>query len=171
MKKKTIKITRYVMFLFCFFLSMSIQAKRYPFDMKHQYIIETVRVDQQGYKFCKVWGIADTVDAAMNRALQDAVAACLFSGIPGNENTPSSPAICGSAEVYEKNKKYFNAFFKSGEFLHYVRNVNSRYPSGENNVKYKGWRKVAVYVQISYDELRKKMERDGIIRGLDNYFN
>ncbi|WP_288180273.1 hypothetical protein, partial [Bacteroides sp. CAG:633] len=49
-------------------------------------------------------------------------------------------------------------------------NVNSKYPSGENNVKYKGKRKVAIYVQIKYDKLRQKMENDGIIKGLGDYF-
>lgn len=162
-------IRNVIIFVF-FVISMSIQAKKYSFDMEHTYEIEIVRVDKQGYKFCKVWGVASSVDKAIVRAMQDAVAASLFTGISGNENAGAIPAICGSIGVYNQNKKYFDSFFKSGDFLQYVRNVNSNYPSGENNVNYKGKRKVALYVQIMYDRLRKKMENDGIIKGLSDYF-
>lgn len=134
--------------------------------MEHPYEIEVVRVDQQGYKFCKVWGIAKSVDKAIVRAMQDAVASSLFSGISGNSNAASVPAICGSVDTYHKNKEFFDKFFESGEFLHYVRNVNSQYPSGENNIQYKGKRKVAIYVQIMYDKLREMMEEKGIVKGL-----
>lgn len=161
---------RNVILFVCLVVSMSIHARKYPFDMEHAYEIEVVRVDKQGYKFCKVWGVARSVDKAMIQAMQDAVAASLFTGIVGNEHAGSIPAICGSRELYKENQKYFDVFFKSGEFLQYVRNVNSNYPSGENNVKYKGKRKVALYVQIKYDALRKKMENDGIIKSLDDYF-
>lgn len=161
---------RNVILFVCLVMCMSIHARKYPFDMKHTYEIEVVRVDKEGYKFCKVWGIARSVDKAMVQAQQDAVAASLFTGVPGNEHASSIPAICGSADIYKEHQKYFDEFFKSGEFLLYLRNVNSNYPSGENNVKYKGKRKVGLYVQIKYDELRKKMENDGIIKGLDDFF-
>ncbi|CDB10667.1 putative uncharacterized protein [Bacteroides sp. CAG:633] len=114
---------RNVILFVCFIISMSIHARKYPFDMEHPYEIEVVRVDKQGYKFCKVWGIAGSVDKAITRALQDAVAASLFTGISGNECAASTPAICTSTEAYKKNKDYFDRFFKSGEFLQYVRNV------------------------------------------------
>ena len=54
--------------------------------------------------------------------------------------------------------------------MQYVKNVNKGYPSGEDTVSTNRGRKVGLYVQIMYDELRKRLEEDGIIRSLDSYF-
>jgi len=150
----------------------SVQAKSYHFDMDHQYEVKIVRVSDQGTKFLLAGGIAGNADKAIIQAQQDAVAACLFTGVEGNPVVGAGkiPAICGGKDVYEANKEYFDKFFKKGEFLDYVKNVNSKYPSGENNVAVKGGRKVRVYVQVMYDELRKKLEADGIVKALNSYF-
>ena len=145
-------------------------AKSYPFKIRHSYAVEVVRVAQQGYKYYKVWGEAGSVNKAMEQAMQDAVAASLFLGVEGNEHASSVPAICGSVKAYEEHKEYFDFFFKKGEFLQYVKNVNSQYPSGENNVRTSKGHRVALYVIVSYDALRLKMENDGIIKGLKSYF-
>ena len=145
-------------------------AKKYPFDMNHPYEVQIVRVAQEGLKFYKVWGEANSVDKAINRALQDAVAASLFTGVAGNEIAGSVPALCGSVKAYYEHQSYFDDFFESGKFLLYVSNVNSQYPSGENNVRTSRGRRVCVYVKVRYDELRKQLEQDGIIKNLNDYF-
>ena len=145
-------------------------AKSYQFDVKHPYNVQVVRVAQQGTKFYKVWSEASSVDKAIIGALQDAIAASLFTGIQGNENVGSVPPICGSFKVYENNRDYFDKFFKKGEFLQYVSNVNSQYPSGENNVRTSKGHRVSLYVQVQYDALRRKLEIDGIIKGINDYF-
>lgn len=146
------------------------EARKYPFDMNHSYEVQMVRVANQGYKYIRVSGIAKSVDKAMDRAMQDAVAACVFVGVPGAPGVGAVPALCGGTDAYEKHKAYFDNFFKNGEFMHYVKNVNSNYPSGENNVKVDGGRKVTIYVLVSYDALRKKLEEDKIIKSLNSYF-
>lgn len=153
-----------------FFLFAIVQGKNYPFDIRRSYSVEVVRVAPQGTKFYKVWGEANSVDKAIDQALQDAVAATLFTGVSGNESAGSVPAICGSKEAYDKHRDYFDHFFKKGEFLQYVRNVNSQYPSGENNVRTNKGHRVALYVEIKYDALREKLEQDGIINSLNDYF-
>lgn len=151
-------------------IAFSCLAKSYSFKIRHTYKIQVVRVAQQGIKFYKVWGEGSSVNKAMNQALQDAVAASLFTGVPGNEHAGSVPALCGSFQAYEDHREYFDKFFKKGEFLHYVSNVNSQYPSGENNVRIKGGHRVGLYVQVKYDALRVKLEKDGIIKNLNSYF-
>jgi hypothetical protein len=146
------------------------EARKYPFDMEHSYEVKMVRVADKGYKFIKVWGTAGSIKKAMDRALQDAVAACIFTGVPGKPEVSAVPPICSSSATYEQNKKYFDTFFKKGVFMQFVKNVNSNYPSGENNIKVKGGRKVCLYVLVNYDALRKKLENDNIIKSLDNYF-
>ena len=146
------------------------EARKYPFDMNHPYEVQMVRVANQGYKFIKVSGVAKSVDKAMDRAMQDAVAACVFTGVPGAPSVGAVPSLCGGTAAYEKHKEYFDDFFKKGEFMHYVKNVNSNYPSGENNIKVDGGRKVCIYVLVNYDALRKKLEEDKIIKSLNSYF-
>ncbi len=165
--KKTIYCT--LLFL-CSSFCLSISAKSYPFDMQHPYEIQQVRVGQEGTKFLKVWGIASNPDKAIVQAMQDAVAACVFVGIEATETAGKVPALCESMDVYTKNKKYFDSFFKKGDFMHYVKNINKGYPSGENNVATPKGRKVGLYVQVMYDELRKRLEQDGIICSLNSYF-
>lgn len=149
---------------------LSTWGKSYPFTIRQTYNVQVVRVAQQGFKFYKVWGEGKTIDKAMCQAMQDAVAASLFTGVPGNEHAGLVPALCGSIKAYEEHREYFDQFFKKGEFLQYVINVNSLYPSGENNVKIRGGHRVGLYVQVKYDSLRVKLERDGIIKGLNEYF-
>ena len=138
--------------------------------MKHSYEVEIVRVAQQGDKFLKVWGIAGSPDKAILSAMQDAVAACIFTGVAGNENAGKVPSLVSGREAYEQHKTFFDTFFKKGEFLLYVKNVNSGYPTGENNIKTSKGRKVGLYVVVKYDNLRKRLEDEGIIKKLDSYF-
>ncbi len=168
MKSYRMKKILSTVFLLTFIMTLS--GKTYPFNIRHSYQIQVVRVAQQGTKFYKVWGESTSVDKAIDQALQNAVAASLFTGVPGNESTGSVPAICGSVDVYEMYQEYFDHFFKKGEFLQYVNNVNSQYPSGENNVRTKKGHRVGLFVQVKYDALRIKLEKDGIIKSLNDYF-
>ena len=145
-------------------------AKSYPFDMKHSYEVRIVRVAQEGTKFLKAWGTAGSPDKAISLAMQDAVAACIFTGVEGNEIAPNIPPLAKSPDAYTQHKVFFDKFFKKGDFMKYVKNVNSGYPFGEDNVATNKGRKVGVYVIVMYDELRKLLEQEGIVKRLDNYF-
>ncbi len=159
-----------LLFLLLLVASSACDARKYPFDIEHPYEVKMVRVAEQGYKFIKVFGVAKSVDKAMDRAMQDAVAACIFTGVPGQSGVGSISSLCGGFSAYEKNKEYFDKFFTTGAFLNYVRNANSNYPSGENNIKFNGKRKVGIYVVVNYDALRKKLEDDKIIVRISDYF-
>ena len=54
--------------------------------------------------------------------------------------------------------------------MNYVQNANSGYPTGEHNVKTSQGRKVGLYVVVMYDNLRKRLEDEGIIKALNSYF-
>ena len=85
---------------------LSIHAKSYPFDMTHSYEVQIVRVAQQGSKFLKAWGIAGSPDKAIDRAMQDAVAACIFTGVEGNEIAGKIPALVTDPNAYNQHKKF-----------------------------------------------------------------
>ena len=73
-------------------------------------------------------------------------------------------------DSYELHKDFFDKFFKKGEFMNYVKNVNSNYPTGENNIKTSKGRKVGIHVVVMYDNLRKRLEKEGIVKKLNSYF-
>ena len=141
----------------------SAYAKKYPFDRNHSYDVSIIRVGQAGTKYLKVYGVGSNADKAITQAMQDAVAACIFSGVPGNEKADKIEPICKNGnEAYVQNKAYFEQFFTSGDFLLYVKNTNSMYPTGENNVGVSGGRRVGINVEVMFDELRNRLENDKI---------
>lgn len=146
------------------------EAKSYKFNMTHSYEVAIVRVAQEGTKYLKVWGVAGSPDKAIDQAMQDAVAACIFTGIEGNQIAGKVPPLTSGKDSYEQHKDFFDKFFKKGEFMNYVKNVNSNYPTGENNIKTSKGRKVGIYVVVMYDNLRKRLEKEGIVKKLNSYF-
>lgn len=154
-----------------FFLPISMYGKKYQFKMAEHYDIVQIRVAEQGYKYVKVWGIGKNADRAIEQAKMNAVAACLFEGVAANEIAGRIPPLCPEgASAYDAHREYFDNFFSSGLFLEYVKSVNSRYPTGADNVSTSKGRRVGIYLEICYDDLRKKLEKDGIIKSLDSYF-
>lgn len=159
------------LFLLVLVLSLPTWAKKYRFQAQPSYEVEQIRVDKDGLKFVKAWGIGKNADKAIVQAKQNAVAACVFTGVAATDIAGRIPPLClEGVKAAETHQDYFEQFFVSGEFLQYVSSVNSRYPTGENNVKTDGGRKVGVYLEVKYDALRQKLEQDGIVRGLNDYF-
>ena len=152
------------------FAALNVVGRSYPFKITSSYQVELVRVAPKGLKYYKAWGEGSSVNKAMEIAMQNAVAASVFTGVRGNEHAGSVPPLCESPSAYHDHKNYFDSFFKKGDFLLYVENVNSQYPSGDDNLRSSKGHKVAVYVVVKYDDLRKKLEQDGIIKSLDSYF-
>ena len=161
-------VLAYLMAMVC----LGVQAKKYRFDMEHPYRLEQVGASRHpGCKLVKVWGVAGNADKAIERALQDAVAACIFEGLPekpaaqAGESIGATYPLCREGRgAYEAHKEWFDKFFKEGGFMDYVSNVNSSYPSGENNVGVEGGRKVGIYAEVAYAALRKLLEAEGIAR-------
>ena len=167
-KKSSMK--KHLFLILLLLVSLSVSAKKYKFDINHSCQVEIVRVAQQGTKYLKAWGVAGNADKAMDQAMQDAVAACIFTGVEGNQIAGKIPPLTSGRDAYEAHKAFFDQFFTKGEFLNYVKNVNSGYPTGENNIAVKGGRKVGIYVVVMYDNLRQLLEKEGIVKSLNSYF-
>lgn len=161
---------RKILFLLftCLCWQFTVSAKSYKFDRQHPYNVKVVRVAQQGTKFIKAYATAGSPDKAIDQAMQDAVAACIFTGVEGMESAGKIPPILRNSDAYENNKKFFDEFFKKGKFMNYVKNVNSRYPSGDDNIKTSKGHRVGVYVVVMYDELRKYLEENGLKKNISN---
>lgn len=135
------------------------------------YEISTVQVGVDGTKFVKVWGYGRNLKKAMLQAKKNAVHACIFRGIPGMETAMATPPLCKDPDAFDQNQAYFEAFFSdAGDFIRYLNMTTDMVPSGTDMRKVKSGYKVALYVQVMYDNLRARLESDGIIRGLSTGF-
>ena len=148
--------------------------RKESFKSWENYEIYTLKVGTPGTKYVKVWAYGKKEDDAIMQAKKNAVHACIFRGLPANtgEGANATPALVRDNSVWENNLDYFEKFFApGGDWLAYI-NVTSDggKPSGPDKLKVKGGYKIALRVQVMYDNLKKKLEDDGIIRSLNSGF-
>ena len=150
------------------------KSRRLSFSNWDNYEVSIEKVGTDGTKFIKVWGFGKKVDAAIMQAKMNAVHACLFRGLAANPSggvSVPTPPICKDPEMISQNDAYFQEFFApGGPFLAFINMTTDGVPSGQDRRQVKGGYKVAIYVQVMYDNLKKKMETDGIVRGLSTGF-
>ena len=145
--------------------------RRKSFKSWENYEVTTEKVGVEGTKFIKVWGFGKSVDKAVMSAKRNAVHACIFRGLPGCATANATPAIVRDPNGYDKNADYFDEFFAAGgPYLSYINLTTDGIPSGQDRRKVQGGYKVALYVQVMYDNLKAKLENDGIVKGLSHGF-
>lgn len=146
------------------------KERKQLYNSNTNYEIEMLGVGQDGTKVFKIWAYGSDVDQAIMQAKQLAVRACLFRGLPGSQQTNETPPICES-DAETKYSDYFQQFFSiGGSYLNYVNITTDGVPSGQDRLKIKKGYKVGLKVQILYDNLRRKMEQEGIAKRLDSLF-
>ncbi|HPD94358.1 MAG: hypothetical protein H6537_02470 [Bacteroidales bacterium] len=151
--------------------AQSRKERKILFNSQYNYEIEPVGVGQDGTKVFKVWGYGKKVGDAVMNAKQAAVAACIFKGLPGGAGSATTPPICSEPNAEVTHADYFDNFFTvGGKYLQYIAVTNDGDPAGADRIKIKKGYKVAIYVQVMYDALRKQLEADGIARRLDAGF-
>ena len=140
------------------------------FSASYNYEVETVGVGTEGTKSLKVWAYGKSVDEAVQLAKKSAVAACVYRGLPASESVLATPALCPSPDPEWDG--YFKDFFADGgRYINYVNLTSDGDPSGQDRLKLKkGGYKCAIYVQVLYDRLRKDLEKDGVIAGMNSWF-
>ncbi len=177
--KKTRNITFILVAVMLFATSLcSAQSKnkvrKLEYNSAYNYEVATVAVGVDGTKLIKVWGYGKTVEDAIRKAKQDAVACAITRGFPagGGGRAAITPAIVANDDVFVKHEAYFTAFFEpGGKYLQYVNLSTDAPPSGADRIKVnKKSYKVGVTISIAFDELRKEMEKQGVARSLDSGF-
>jgi hypothetical protein len=135
--------------------------------------VETIGVGQDGTKTMKIWGYGKRVEDAVIQAKMNAVAAVIFRGIPGGQGAAATPAILRDPNAAEKHADYFEEFFApNGKYLQFINLTTDGMPSGQDRLRMSRPKqyKVAIYAQVMYDNLRRQLEADGIVRRLDSGF-
>lgn len=147
------------------------KERKILYHSQYNYEIEPVGVGQDGTKVFKVWGVGKDVNEAIMKAKADAVAACIFKGLTGGGGSAPTPPIISEPNAEVKYADYFDTFFAvGGKYLQYIAVTTDGDPSGQDRLKLKKGYKVAIYVQVMYDALRRQLEADNIARRLDKGF-
>ncbi len=129
------------------------------------YSVTTMRVGTDGTKSVKVSGFGSNDDAAVFNAVRNSVHAAIFKGFPASSTAKATPPICTDPNAMTIYSSYFNQFF-AGTYLQYVNNKTDGVPSGADRVKVKGGYNVTIFAQVMYDNLRRRLEADGIVQPL-----
>ncbi|MFI3296839.1 MAG: hypothetical protein R3Y59_04330 [bacterium] len=138
---------------------------------KVNYEVETLTTATRGTKLIKVWAFDSNVDKAIIQAKKNAISAAIFKGYPAGGSANATPPLLTDPNAEQTHHEYFNTFFATGgEYLNYVVNTSDQAPSGLNRLKVSKGYKVGIVVQVNYENLRKKLINDGIIRGLNTGF-
>lgn len=136
------------------FSSINVEAKTHPFSIDSQREVYVTRSTTAGSKMLRVVAYGKSADAAIEKAMLDAVAALTFDGAIGDGEMESCPAVLmDSRNVYDENKSFFDRFFKKGEFLKFVEKVNSTYPSGADNMKTSKGRRIQILLIVDWKGL------------------
>ncbi|MFW5725528.1 MAG: hypothetical protein ACOCX0_03700, partial [Bacteroidota bacterium] len=97
----------------------------------------------------------------------------IFRGIPGGHGAAATPPILSDPNAGEQHADYFDTFFQpDGTYLRFINLTTDGMPSGQDRLRMSrpsGY-KVAIYVQVMYDNLRRQLEADGVARRLDSGF-
>lgn len=159
--------------VFAMFVSVHIEAKKYPFRIDSSRNVVISRSVKAGYKMVQVIAYGRNVDKAIEQAMLDAVVSLTFFGASGLGEMESCPAILLEGSIaYDKNKDFFDRFFKEGIFIPYVKKVNSTYPTGRDNVKTPKGRRIQILLIVDWNGLAQFYKESGmqtVISGFDNY--
>lgn len=143
-------------------VSLSSNAKSFHFKMEDPRDVFIVRSAAAGTKMVQVVAYGKSTDAAVNKAMLDAVAAMTFDGVNGLGEMNGVPAVLyDGRDAYKEYTKYFDKFFKQGDFLPFVKKVNSGYPSGSNNVKTTKGRRIRILLIVDWDGLSRHYKNEG----------
>lgn len=160
---------KYIVFFLSLCLSVGMLHAKKKVDketMQWRYEIEDLgTTGKQGTAMFKVWTYAKKQDAALLQAAKNAVHAVVFMGFGIYK-----PLVADGTE-YQKHRDFFDTFFKTGgEYQQFVSLVNNGALQAGDVVKLKKEYKVGVKVVVRKDELRKFLEKTGIIQSMNSMF-
>lgn len=147
-------------------------SKRKAQDDTHQfnYEVSCNGVGVNGTALIKVYSYSKKPRVAKMQTKKNAVHAIIFKGYQGGNGCQTQKPLARNSSLDIEKENYFNDFFKDGgEYLKFVNLSNDGSNTEIRKVKRKLY-KVGVLVSVNKDALRKKLERDGIIKGLSSGF-
>lgn len=136
------------------------------------YEIDLVATGKQGSVIVKVWSVSKKPEVAAEQSKKNAVHGVVFKGLAPVDRTPGKSPIVRDRAGYHQNADFFSGFFADGgDYMRFVTLTNNGALDAGDVLKVsKKEYKVGVTVTVNYDELRRYMEKNGIVRKLSDGF-
>lgn len=151
--------------------SVSAKKDKTPgYDYELSLVMENV-ASTSGYKVFKVWSYTkkkETITQEIN--MRNAVHGILFKGLAAADEGSQGNVPAMVPDGYDNFKGYFDNFFGSGEFKQFVQLTSKGAQKAGDVVKVGKQYKVGLLVQVNVTALRKRLERDGIVRSATDIF-
>ena len=143
-----------------------LSAKEKPDD--NRYDIEMAEIGEPGTLVVKVWCYNKKPYISEDIAKKNAIKGVLFKGISDSGRMKGRKALV--EDGYESHQDYFDDFFNEGKYARFSRIALNNYVEENSLIKVGKLYKIGKIVVISYNDLRKQLETDKIIKGLDYGF-
>ena len=134
----------------------------------NRYEIEMAEVGEPGTLVVKVWCYNKKPQISEDIAKMNAIKGVLFKGVSDSGRMKGRKALV--EDGYENHKDYFDDFFNEGKYANYSRVALNNYVEQNSLIKAGKLYKIGKIVVISYNELRKQLETDKVIKGLNYGF-
>ena len=134
----------------------------------NRYEIEMAEVGEPGTLVVKVWCYNKKPQISEDVAKMNAIKGVLFKGVSDSGRMKGRKALV--EDGYDNHKDYFDDFFKEGKYANYSRVALNNYVEQNSLIKVGKLYKIGKNVVISYNDLRKQLEEDKIIKGLNYGF-
>ena len=141
---------RILLFSVVSFCCISVLGQNKNIELVH------AEIGTPGTTVVTVWSYSPKATIDDDVVLENAIKGCFFYGIKENPEAA--------------NADYFDDFFKAGKYRDFCRLGMNGYVEQGNLIKLKRGYRIGKIVVINYDELRRKLENDGILRALDSGF-
>lgn len=166
---KSLKYLILISLLCISFSSLNAQKKYNEYKSIYNAQVECLGTGTKGVFVFKTIIVQRKKRPDYEKLKKSAVFSVLFNGIPG---VPSKGCITQNSlldtDDYENNIKYFEDFFENGKFSQFISLADQ---SNALVLKMKGGYQISMTVTVRRDDLARKLEQDGIRKGLSSYFN
>jgi hypothetical protein len=138
-----------------------------------RYDVECEGIAKQGAKLVKVWSYSKNPKHAIASAMRNAVHGIIFKGYAGGgQGCTSFQPLVNDPSVEMEHQEFFDSFFEEGgEYLKYVSSATDGSIAPGDRLKIsKREYKIAVVVTVMSDQLRKRLEKENIIKSLTSGF-
>lgn len=140
-----------------------------PFDYELS-VVQESNSATSGHKIFKVWSFGDKNELTKEICMRNAIHGILFRGLMAEDMGTQGSVAALVPDGYESHKDYFDTFFSSGDFLQFIHPASKGAQQAGDVVKMKKNHKVGLLVQVNLSALRKRLEKDGITKGVRSLF-
>ncbi len=138
-----------------------------------RYDLSCEGIAKQGSKLVKVWSYSKSPKFAIAQAKKNAVHGIIFKGFAGGgAGCTSFKPLYDEPSIKEDHEAFFELLFKDGgAYMKYVSSATDGNIAAGDRLKIsKKEYKIGLVVDVLTDQLRKKLEAEGIIKGLNSGF-